>query len=115
MLRRCEGRAIEISTAQDQLRLPPYAQGDRGPDDGLPLFNAPVLKRLAGVIDRGRIADTPSHFLLRERCGMTGGIGISLVNEHGKDDHVEEMKRVAQVMMKYENVKDEGFLCRTVA
>ena len=37
-----------------------------------------------GVIDRGRIADTPSHFLLRERCGMTGGIGISLVNEHGK-------------------------------
>ena len=42
---------------------------------------------------------------------MIGGIGISLVNEHGKDDHVEEMKRVAQVMMKYENVKDEGFLC----
>ena len=40
---------------------------------------------------------------------MIGGIGISLVNEHGKDDHVEEMKRVAQVMMKYENVKDEGF------
>ena len=32
-----------------------------------------------------------------------------------KDDHVEELKRVAQVMMKYENVKDEGFLCRMVA
>ena len=66
---------------------------------------------MAGVMDRGRIADTPLHFLPRERCGMIGGIGISLVNEHGKDDHVEEMKRVAQVMMKYENVKDEGFLC----
>ena len=42
---------------------------------------------------------------------VSGPAGVSLVNEHGKDDHVEEMKRVAQVMMKYENVKDEGFPC----